>query len=167
MRDGDVLLHHPFDSFSPVASFFQQAARDPQVVAIKATLYRVGPNSPIVASLLEAAQNEVEVTVLVELKVRRRSTTEGVRQLTTHRSGAIRREKQHHLGQNARVRWRTRCVRREEPQDPRQAGAGHSARDHFRRRHASSPLLSHEVRSSFVESLSLDVIFKQHGQLQP
>ncbi len=69
-RESDVLMYHPFDSFSPTVAFFAQAAKDPSVVAIKATLYRVGANSPIVAHLLEAAQNETEVTVLVELKAR-------------------------------------------------------------------------------------------------
>jgi polyphosphate kinase len=69
-REGDVLISHPFDSFSPTVAFFAQAAKDPSVVAIKATLYRVGANSPIVAHLLEAAQNDTEVTVLVELKAR-------------------------------------------------------------------------------------------------
>lgn len=67
---GDVIVHHPFDSFAPVEEFFRRAAHDPQVLAIKATLYRVGKNSPIVESLLTAHDNDKQVTVLVELKAR-------------------------------------------------------------------------------------------------
>jgi polyphosphate kinase len=70
IRRGDVLLHHPFDSFQPIISLLKQAAVDPQVQAIKMTLYRVGRNSPVVEALLEAIEEGKQVAVLVELKAR-------------------------------------------------------------------------------------------------
>ena len=70
MRKGDILLHHPFQSFQPVVDFISQAAADPDVMAIRQTVYRTGTDSMLMQALMAAAQSGKEVTVVVELMAR-------------------------------------------------------------------------------------------------